>query len=415
MLQFRRPERELRPLVLNNLIAQSWLMSSPCSRHSDDGALLGHRERPICSWCASARGSPARLTFTVSSHKVAVFYRIVGRRYLVTTRPLALVLALLLAIVTAPPSTTAAPPPGKVLRIGLLYGIRPTFEPASNLVDRALVDGLRASGYELGRNVTIEFRSAQGNPERLPELAAELVRLKVDILVTLLTAPTLAAREATQTIPIVMVGTYDPVDVGIVASLARPGGNVTGLGVNAAEISAKRVQLLQEAVPKLSRVAVLWNSSFRSMTLGFQQIEMAAPSRGVTVQSVRVSSSDDFDRAFAAMSRERPGGLIVLFGPMRGNDLPRVVEFVTRTRLPAVFELGRGVEGGGLMEFGPSLPDLARHVGAYVDKIANGARPGDLPVEEPTRFELVINLKAARTLGLTIPPSLLLRADRVVE
>jgi putative tryptophan/tyrosine transport system substrate-binding protein len=333
----------------------------------------------------------------------------------VTTRPLALALAVLLAIVTAPPSATPAPPPGKVLRIGLLYGISPTFEPASNPVDRALVDGLRASGYELGRNVTIEFRSAQGNPERLPELAAELVRLKVDILVTLLTAATLAAREATQAIPIVMVGAYDPVDVGIVANLARPGGNVTGLGVNAAEISAKRMQLLQEAVPKLSRVAVLWNASFRSMTLGFQQIEMAAPSRGVTVQSVRVSSSDDFDRAFAAMSRERPGGLIVLFGPMRGNDLPRIVEFVTRTRVPAIFELGRGVREGGLMEFGPSLPDLARHVGAYVDKIANGARPGDLPVEEPTRFELVINLKAAKTLGLTIPPSLLLRADRVVE
>lgn len=332
-----------------------------------------------------------------------------------TTRPLALVLAALLAIVTAPPSATPAPPPGKVLRIGLLYGIRPTFEPASNPVDRALVDGLRASGYELGRNVTIEFRSAQGNPERLPELAAELVRLKVDILVTVGTGPTLAAREATQTIPIVVVGFADLVAAGIVASLARPGGNITGVSVNAAEISAKRVQLLQEAVPKLSRVAVLWNSNLIGMMLSFQQIEMAAPSRGVTVQSVRVSSSDDFDRAFAAMSRERPGGLIVLFGPMRGNDLPRIVEFVTRTRLPAIFEVGQGVRGGGLMEFGPSLPDLARHVGAYVDKIANGARPGDLPVEEPTRFELVINLKAARTLGLTIPPSLLLRADRVVE
>ncbi|MDO8476403.1 MAG: ABC transporter substrate-binding protein [Candidatus Rokubacteria bacterium] len=308
-----------------------------------------------------------------------------------TTRPLALVLAVLLAIITAPPSATAAPPPGKVLRIGLLYVVSPKFDPVSNPVDRALVEGLRANWYEPGRNYTLEIRSAQGNPERLPELAAELVRLKVDVLVTLGTAPTLAAREATKTIPIVMVGVGDPVAVGIVASLAHPGGNITGLSVNAAEISAKRVQLLQEAVPKLSRVAVLWNSSFKSMALGFQQIEMAAPSRGVTVQSVRVSSSDDFDSAFAAIGRERSGGLIVLFGPMRGNDLPRIVEFAARTRLPAVFELGRGVEGGGLMEFGPSLPDLARHVGAYVDKIANGARPGDLPVEEPTRFELVIN------------------------
>ncbi len=331
------------------------------------------------------------------------------------TRLLALALTLVLAIITAPPSATAAPPPGKVLRIGLVYGIRPTFEPASNSVDGALVDGLRASGFEIGRNVTIVFRSAQGNPERLPELAAELVRLKVDVPVTVGTRSTLAAREATKTISIVMVGVGDPVAVGIVASLAHLGGNITGLSVNAAEISAKRVQLLQETVPKLSGVAVLWNSRFKSMALGFQQIEMAAPGREVTVQSVRVSSSDDFDSAFAAIGRERPGGLIVLFGPMRGNDLPRIVEFAARTRLPAVFELGRGVEVGGLMEFGPSLPDLARHVGAYVDKIANGARPGDLPVEEPTRFELIINFKAARTLELTIPPSLLLRADRVVE
>ena len=307
----------------------------------------------------------------------------------------------------------AEPPSGKVLRLGLLYGISAKFDPASNPVDRALVDGLRAHGYELGRNIKLEFRSAQGNPERLPELAAELVRLKVDVLVTRQTAPTLAAREATRTIPIVMLGVADPVAIGLIGSLARPGGNITGLSVNAAEISAKRVQLLQEAVPKLARVAVLWNSTFKGMALAFQQIEMAAPSLGVTVQSVRVSSSDDFGQAFAAIGQGRPGGLIVLFGPMRGNDLPRIVEFVTHNRLPTVFELGRG--GGGLMEFGPSVSDMARHIGAYIDKIANGARPADLPVEEPTRFELIVNLKAARTMGLTIPPSLLLRADEVIQ
>jgi putative ABC transport system substrate-binding protein len=309
----------------------------------------------------------------------------------------------------------AEAPPGKVLRLGLLSGISPKFDPASNPVDRALLDGLRAHGYELGRNIMLEFRSAQGNPERLPELAAELVRLKVDVLVTPLTAATLAARDATQTIPIVMIGVADAVAVGIVASLARPGGNITGVSVNAAEISAKRVQLLQEAVPKLSRVAVLWNSTFKSMALGFQQIEMAAPSLRVTVQSVRVSSSDDFNQAFAAIGQGRPGGLIVLFGPMRGNDLPRIVEFVTRNRLPAVFELERGVRGGGLMEFGPNRADMARHIGAYIDKIANGARPADLPVQEPTTFELIVNLKAARTMGLTIPQPLLLRADEVIQ
>jgi putative ABC transport system substrate-binding protein len=229
------------------------------------------------------------------------------------------------------------------------------------------------------------------------------------------TAPTLAAQAATKTIPIVMVGVADPVDAGIVASLARPGGNITGVSVNAAEISAKRVQLLREAIPKLSRVAVLWNSSFKSMTLGFQQIERAAPTLGVAVQSIRVSGSADFDQAFAAIARDRPGGLVVLFGPLRGDDLPRIVEFVTRNRIPTVFELGQGVRGGGLMEFGPSSADLARHVGEYVDKIANGAKPADLLVQEPITLELVVNLKTAKALGLTIPPSLLLGADQVIE
>ena len=309
----------------------------------------------------------------------------------------------------------AAPLPGKVLRLGLLYAIRPTFDEASNPDDRAFVEGLRANGYELGRNVTLEFRSAGGNPERLADLAVELVQLKVDVLVTSLTGPTLAAQAATKTTPIVMFGVPDPVGAGIVASLAHPGGNITGMSVNAAEIAAKRVQLLKEAVPKLSHVAVLWNTSLKAMTLGFQQIEIAAPSLGVTVQSVRVSGSADFDQAFAAIARSRPGGLVVLFGPLRGDDLPRIVEFVNRNRIPTVFELGRGIAGGGLMEFGPSLRDSARQVGEYVDRIANGAKPADLPIREPTTFELAINLKTAKALGLTIPPSLLVRADQVVE
>jgi putative ABC transport system substrate-binding protein len=316
----------------------------------------------------------------------------------------------------AAPLAAGAPPVGKVLRLGLLYGIKPAFDPASNPDDQALVEGLRTHGYELGRNVIVEFRSARSNPERLPDLATELVQLKVDVLVTTLTATTLAAQAATKTTPIVMVGVADPVEAGLVASLAHPGGNITGMSVNAAEISAKRVQLLQEAVPKLSRVAVLWNSTIKSMTLGFQQIELAAPRLGVTVQSIRVSSSADFDRAFAAISRDRPGGLVVLFGPLRGDDVPRSVEFVTRHRIPTVFEVGRGgLAGGALMEFGASLRDAARQVGEYVDKIANGAKPADLPVQEPTKFELLINLKAAKTLGLTIPQSLLQRADQVIE
>ena len=313
------------------------------------------------------------------------------------------------------PLAAAAPPPGRILRLGLLYGIKPTFDPASNPDDRALVEGLRANGYVLGRHYSLEVRSARSNPGQLPELAAELVRLKVDVLVTTLTAPTLAAQAATKTIPIVMVGVADPVEAGLIVSLAHPGGNITGMSVNATEISAKRLQLLQEAVPKLSRVAVLWNSTIKSMSLGFEQIERAAPSLGVTIHSVRVSSSADFDQAFAAINRDRPGGLVVLFGPLRGDDLPRIVNFVTRNRIPTVFEVGRGAVGGALMEFGPSLTDAARQVGDYVDKIANGVKPADLPVQEPTKFELIVNLKTAKALGLTMPPSLLQRADQVVE
>ena len=309
----------------------------------------------------------------------------------------------------------AAPPKGKVIRLGLLTGIRDKFDPESNAIDRAITESLRAQGYEIGRNVALEFRSAGGNPERLPALAAELARLKVDMFVTLGTQPTLTAFRAAQAIPIIAVGITDPVETNLAQSLARPGGNVTGLAVNASDISAKRVQLLKEAVPKFSRVAVLWNSTFQSMSLQFQQVETAAPTLGVTVLSLRVASADDFDHAFEAIRKGRPDGLIVLFGPMRGSDLPRIVEFVTHNRLPALFELGQGIRGGGLMEFGADFADLARQVGPYVDKIANGAKAADLPIAQPTKFELNINMKAARAMGLTIPPSLLLRADKVVE
>jgi putative ABC transport system substrate-binding protein len=335
---------------------------------------------------------------------------------MITRRSLLIALGLnALVINMSTRSANSAPPPGKVLRIGLLYAIREKFDPESNAIDRALLESLRARGYEIGRNVILEFRSAKGSFERLPALAADLVRVKVDLLITLGSSPALAAQETTKTIPIVAVGVDDPVDIGMAASLARPGGNVTGPALNSAEISAKRVELLKQAVPKLSQVAVLWNSTIKSMMLQFQRVETAAPTLGVTVQSIRVSSSNDFEQAFDAITKGRAQGLIVLFGPMRGDDLPRIVEFVTRNRLPAVFEIGRGVGGGGLMEFGPDIAELARHVGAYVDKIANGAKAADLPIEEPTKFQLIINLRAARTMGLTIPQSLLVRADEVIQ
>lgn len=324
-------------------------------------------------------------------------------------------IAIVLAIVAAAPTSVAAPP-GRMVRVGLLYPISPNFDPANNRFDRELVEGLRELGYTPGREIVFEFRSAsQGGPRSLPRLAGELVAAPVDMLLTPGTVAALEAAKVTKTVPIVMVGTSDPVETGLIASLARPGGNVTGLANNASETAAKRVQLLKEAVTALSKVAVLWNSSVQSMTLGFQMIEQAAPALGVTIQSVRVSSSDEFDQAFAAIQRGHPGGLIVLFGPLRGNDLPRIVEFVARHHIPTIFELGQGVRGGGLMEFGPSQSRMARRAAFYIDKIANGAQPATLAVEEPAVFELVINVKAAKTMGITIPPALLLRADRVIE
>jgi putative ABC transport system substrate-binding protein len=246
-----------------------------------------------------------------------------------------------LVFATGWPIARAASPSGKVLRLGLLYALRGKFDPDADPIDRALIEGLRANGYEVGRNVTLEFRSAAGAPERLRDLAAELVRLKVDILIPLGSGPTQAAVAATKTIPIVTIGTRDPVATGFVASLSRPGGNLTGLAVNATDMAAKRVQLLKEAVPTLSSVAVLWNSNYKVMELEFQQVAIAAPALGVSILSLKVQSGANFEQAFAAIQKARPHGLIVLFGPMKGDDLPRIVEFVTRNRLPTIFEFGR--------------------------------------------------------------------------
>ncbi|MGE5271827.1 MAG: ABC transporter substrate-binding protein [Thiohalocapsa sp.] len=322
------------------------------------------------------------------------------------------------ALVIAPATPVIAAPPGHIVRVGILGQIDPTFDPASNAFARELVAGLRELGYLPGRDVVFEYRSAHGNTEAMPGLAIELVSLKPDMIL----APrpgailaTMAAERATTTIPIVMIGAEDAVETGLVKSLARPGGNITGLAVNAAEIAAKRVQLLKEAVPHLSRVAVLWNATLKGMALGYQNIENASPQLGVTIQSIRVGGSEQFPEAFAAIENGQPDGLVVLYGPLRGDDLPRIVKFVTQRRLPTVFELGRGASGGGLMEFGPDASRMARRAAFYIDKIANGAKPADLPVEEPSEFELVVNLKAAKEMGFVVPHSLLLRADRIIE
>jgi putative tryptophan/tyrosine transport system substrate-binding protein len=332
-------------------------------------------------------------------------------------RPRLVLAAIALAVLVASAVSATAAPPGHLVRVGILKSFAPKFDPIGNPFDRELVDGLRELGYTPERDVVFEFRSARdlAEADALAQLTAQLIASKVDLLLVIGTQPVLEAAKVTKTVPIVMVGTADPVDTGLIASLARPGGNVTGLAINAAEIAAKRVQLLQEAVPGLSRVAVLWNSSIRSMTLAFQNIEEASPKLGVTLQSIRVSNSDQFDQAFAAIENGGPGGLIVLFGPLRGNDLPRIVEFVVGHRIPTIFELGQGVRGGGLMEFGTSQLRMARRAADYIDKIVNGADPASLPVEEPVAFELVINLKAAEAIGITIPRSLVLLADRVIE
>jgi putative ABC transport system substrate-binding protein len=307
-------------------------------------------------------------------------------------------------------SIAIAGPPDHPIRVGILIA-----DPEHNPGDQALVEALRELGYAAGRNVIFKYKSAEGRPELFAPLAKEIIDSGVDVLVTPANGPTMAAAKATQTIPIVMIGATDVVETGLVASLARPGKNITGLAINAAEIAAKRVQLLQEAVPRLSRIAVLWNASIRSMALGFQNIEQASPKLGIALQSVRVSGSDEFGQAFAAVEDGHPDGLIVLFGPLRGDDLPRIVDFVVRHKIPTIFEVGRGISGGGLMEFGPNLEPMFRRAAVYIDKIANGADPATLPVEEPTQFELAINLKAAKAMGIEIPQSLLLRADRVVE
>jgi putative ABC transport system substrate-binding protein len=337
------------------------------------------------------------------------------RRWQQSSKRVIALAAVVLAVCIVLTRVAAGGPPGHTVRVGFLENLLATFDPAANPAHRELVEGLRELSYTPGRDVVVEFKSAEGNIKLWPELAAGLVSSKPDMLVTPALGPTLAAAKTTKTIPIVMVGATDVVETGLVASLARPGGNITGLAINAAEIAAKRVQLLQEAVPNASRIAVLWNATLPGMALGFQNIDRASPQLGVTIQSVRVSGSGEFDQAFAAIESGHPDGLVVLFGPLRGDDLPRIVEFVTQHKIPTIFELGRGVRGGGLMEFGPNFLPMFRRAAAYVDKIANGADPATLPVEEPSQFELVINLKAAKNMGIAIPQSLLLRADQIVE
>ena len=310
----------------------------------------------------------------------------------------------------AAPLAAEAQQSAKVARIGNV---------GANLADvphlqEAFLQGLRDRGYVEGRNVVIEFRSAEGKLERLPALAAELVALKVDVIVAPPTVAALAAKQATRTVPIVSTGSADPVMSGLVTSLARPGGNVTGLSYLSEELGGKRLDLLKQAVPGVSRVAVLWqpgSASERTEKDMLKDLEVAARGLGVRLQLVEVRRPEDIDRAFLDMTRARADALAVLGWPMLGGERRRLVDLAAKNRLPAVYPQRQSVDAGGLMSYAANLADLHRRAASYVDKILKGAKPGDLPVEQPTQFELVINLKTAKALGITIPPSLLLRAE----
>ncbi len=324
-----------------------------------------------------------------------------------------LALALALSILAAP-LTAWAQPPAKVPRIGYLTGNLAT---GVNLRE-AFLQGLRDLGYAEGRNVAIEYRDAEGKYDRLPALAADLVALKVDVIVVTNTPAALAARQATQTIPIVLGWVIDPVSSGLVTSLARPGGNVTGLSTLAGEVVAKRLELLKEAVPGATRVAVLWHPGDygeRTESKMHKEEDVAARALRVRLQVLEARGPEDFGRAFSDMARARADAVAVQSTNVFFTERQRLVELAAQNRLPAMYSTREFVEAGGLMSYAANTADLLRRAAMYVDKILKGARPADLPVEQPTKFELVINLKTARALALRIPPPLLQRADQVLE
>lgn len=326
-------------------------------------------------------------------------------------RSIGLIVTLALGILVAPLAARAQPP-GKVYRIGYLH---PGSVRSATALD-AFRAGLRDFGWVEGQNILIEYRWAEGKYELLPELAAELVQLNVDLIITTTTPSVLAAQKASKTIPIVFVGVGDPVAQGLVASLARPGGNLTGTTTMLPELTAKGLELLREAAPRISRVAILYNLANPAYGPLMKGIEVPARRLGVEVQLVGVQTPNELERAFAAMKKERADGLLVHRDPVFHADFrKRIVELAAEHRLPAIYRYVEAVEAGGLMGYGPNTSDMWRRAATYVDKILKGAKPADLPVEQPTRFELVINLKTAKTLGITIPPSVLLRADHVIQ
>jgi putative tryptophan/tyrosine transport system substrate-binding protein len=298
----------------------------------------------------------------------------------------------------------------RMARIGVLWPGAPP-----DKWDEAFRQGLRTHGYVEGRNILLEYRWAEGNQERLPILAQELARLPLDVIVTTSAPAILAVKEATTSIPIVFAGTSDPVRTGFAASLARPGGNLTGLSLMAPDLAGKRLELIKSVVPGASRIAMLWNASDQGMAIRVEQAQLAAPAVHVTLLSPELRTLADLESAFVTLTRDRPDALLVFVDPFTVAHRRRIIDFAAANRLPAIYEDRVFVAAGGLMSYGPSIEDICRRAATYVDKILKGAKPGGLPVEQPTKFELMINLKTAKVLDLEIPLQFQQLADEVIE
>jgi putative ABC transport system substrate-binding protein len=323
------------------------------------------------------------------------------------------VLSILFVVVLLAVAVIAeAQQPTKIPRIGFLSATSLSIISARI---EALRQGLRELGYVEGKNIVIEWRSAEGKADLLPALAVELVRLKVDIIVAAGTSDTRAAKEATTTIPIVMTQDTDPIGTGFVASLARPGGNITGLSTLAPEVSGKRLELLKEIIPKLSYVAVLGTSTRTGNAQSLKEVELAAGAFKVQVQYLDVLDVKDIETVFRAATKGRAEAVLVLQAPVFFSHRQQIVDLAAKSRLPAIYPQTEYMEAGGLMYYGANTPDLFRRAATYVDKILKGAKPAQIPVEQPTSFEFIINLKAAKQIGLTIPPNVLARADKVIR
>jgi putative ABC transport system substrate-binding protein len=328
----------------------------------------------------------------------------------VTAPRLVVIVSLIVVLFAALLGAAAQPTSSRVPRIGYLAPV------AASLLAEGFRRGLREVGYVEGQNVVIVYRSAEGRFDRLPGLAAELVGENVDVIVAQVTQASLAAKNATRTIPIVMLGVGDPVGAGLIQSISRPGGNITGTSGVAVAVVGKSLQLLTEVVPRVSRVAVLWNpanSVFQTQLL--RETEAAARTLRVELRLVKARSPGELDSTLRAMSGQDAEAILILSDPVFATHRVRIVELVAKTHLPAMYGIREAAEAGGLMSYGPDYVELGRRGATYVDRILKGAKPADLPVEQPTKFELVVNLRTAKALGLTIPPSVLARADEIIQ